>query len=115
MSIIINFTPHAIVLRPATGEDVTIPPSGTVARVAAPAGVLSDVGGIPVPVASPDGSGVVTDLPEAVGGTWLLVSGMVGAALKGRTDILVPGTGPADGAVRNERGHIIAVTRLKRV
>jgi len=27
--------------------------------------------------------------------------------------ILMPGTGPADGAVRNEKGHVIAVTRLK--
>ena len=42
---------------------------------------------------------------------------MVGAALKEkglvRPDVLVPGTGPADGAIRNEKNHIIAVTRLK--
>jgi hypothetical protein len=44
---------------------------------------------------------------------------MVGDAMKQkglvRPDVLVPGTGPGDGAVRNDKGHIVAVTRLKRV
>lgn len=40
---------------------------------------------------------------------------IVGAAVKGRGDVLVPGTGPADRAVRNEAGQIVAVTCLKQV
>lgn len=51
-------------------------------------------------------------------GTFFIVSAIVGAALHAsgstRTDVLCPGTGPADGAVRNEQGHIVAVTRLVR-
>lgn len=112
---VVNLTPHAIVVRLASGEDVTFPASGTVARVSSTPGTLGEIGGLPV--ATPTVFGEVTDLPEPVEGTWLLVSGMVGSALagKGRTDILVPGTGPNDGAVRNEKGHIVAVTRLNRV
>ena len=37
----------------------------------------------------------------------------LGAALAGsRDDVLVLGTGPNDGAIRNEAGQIVAVTRL---
>ena len=44
------------------------------------------------------------------------MSALVGSALGGaRPDVLCPGTGPADGAVRNDKGHIVAVTRLVRV
>lgn len=111
---IINLTPHAIVLRSAGGEDTTVPPSGGVARVASTPGTLAAVDGLPVPVASPTTFGEVTGLPAPVEGVFFIVSAMVGSALtgKGRTDVLMPGTGPADNAVRNEKGHIVAVTRL---
>ena len=111
---IINLTPHAIVLRSAGGEDTVIPPSGQVARVTSTPGSLATVDGLPVPVASPTTFGEVEGLPAPVEGTFYIVSGMVGAALagRGRTDVLMPGTGPADNAVRNEKGHIVAVTRL---
>lgn len=70
--------------------------------------------GLPVLVATPDVVGGVTDLPEAEEGIFLIVSGFVGGAVTGtRPDVLVPGTGPKDGAIRNEKGHIVAVTRLK--
>lgn len=49
---------------------------------------------------------------------YYVVSAIVGAAIRAsgavRPDVLCPGTGPADGAVRNEAGHIVAVTRLVR-
>jgi len=111
---LVNLTPHALVLRSPEGDDYVVEPSGTVARVSSTPGPLSRVPGIPVPVAAPDQVGSVTGLPRRRMDTVLIVSGFVGAALKGkRDDILVPGTGPGDGAIRNERGHIVAVTRLK--
>ena len=111
---ITNLTPHAITLRAPDGVETTLPSEG-VARVSARPGELTECG-LPVPVAGPDEVGEVTGLPVPVEGVFFLVSGMVGGALRGtRADVLVPGTGPADGAIRNKKNHIIAVTRLKRV
>lgn len=114
MTALINCTPHDLVLRDADGTDHTIAASGIVPRVSSTPGALRDIG-IIVPVADADTFGDVTGLPAPVDGTFLIVSGMVGAALAGtRPDVLVPGTGPADGCIR-DGGRIIAVTRLKRV
>jgi len=114
-TILINLTPHAITLRAADGADTVIPPSGTVARVSSTPGALEAVAGIPVPVAGMQTFGGVEGLPEPTPGTLFIVSAMVLAALRGsRPDVVGPGTGPNDGAVRNEKGHIAAVTRLVR-
>lgn len=115
---IINLTPHPITLRAADGAETTITSSG-VARVASTPGQVNNVDGVPVPVASPTTFGEIAGIPaEETAGMFYVVSGMVGAALRAggssRTDVLCPGTGPADGAVRNDAGHIIAVTRLVR-
>jgi hypothetical protein len=50
-------------------------------------------------------------------GIFFIVSALVGAhmSVRGRGDVLVPGTGPRDGAIRDNKGHIVAVTRLKAV
>lgn len=111
---IVNLTPHALTLVAPSGEHHVIPPSGGVARVASTPGTLAAVDGLPVPVASPTVFGEVTGLPAPVEGTFFIVSAMVGSALagRGRTDVLMPGTGPNDGALRNEAGHIVGVTRL---
>lgn len=112
---LINLTPHALVLRDQYGDDTTIEPSGTVARVSTLPGPLKGISGVPVPVADPDQLDQVVGLPEPQEGTLYIVSGFVGAAVSGsRWDVLVPGTGPSDQAVRNDKGHIVAVTRLKR-
>jgi len=116
MNIIINLTPHAIVLRSGDGFDTAIPASGTIARVTSTPGAPAAVEGIPVPVFGRDAYGEVTGLPAPAEGTFYIVSALVGSALAGtRDDVLVPGTGPQDGAVRDEKGLIVAVTRLKRV
>lgn len=109
--ILVNLTPHEIVLRGSDGDTV-VPPSGVVARVANTPGNLTRPSGLPVPVAEPDTRGRVEGLPEITKNTFLIVSGMVGEWAH-RPDILVLGTGPDDGAVRNARGQIEAVTRLK--
>lgn len=110
-----NLTPHPVVLRDAGGTDHTLPSVG-VARVTSTPGILRELG-LPVPVADADDFGEVTGLPDPEPGVFFLVSAMVGSAIKGRgrEDVLVPGTGPSDSAVRDEKGRIIAVTRLKRI
>lgn len=111
---VINLTPHSIVLRALSGEETTIPSSG-VARVTSTPGALEAIPGIPVPVAGATTFGEVAGLPAPQDGAWFVVSAIVGAALRGsRPDVLVPGTGPNDGAIRDEKGHIAAVTRLVR-
>lgn len=119
-----NCTPHPIVLRAADGTDTTFPPAcpkGQEPRVMNGFGVRDadhPLAGI-IDIFTPDTQGEVENLPPAEAGVFLVVSGMVGDALRvrgiRRPDVLVPGTGPGDGAVRNDKGHIVAVTRLKRV
>ena len=112
---IVNLCPHSIVLRTPEGEDVTISPSGTVARVSATPGALEEAGDLPVPVAGVTVFGEVTDLPGPVPGTVYIVSGLVGSRVVDRNDVFVPGTGPRDGAIRDDNNRIVAVTRLNRV
>jgi len=110
----VNLTPHTITLAITdAGIDYVELPSQGVARVNSTPGKVSyrDL----VPVYEADVVGEVIDLPEPKTNTRYIVSGMVGSAIKGtRDDILVPGTGPEDSAIRNEKGHIVAVTRLKK-
>lgn len=119
-----NLTPHAIVLQAADGTRTTVPPSGTVARVGSVPGELLAVDGVPVPVAEAAAYGPVDGLPEVVDPTiarlrgleptLYIVSAMVLARCAGRRDVVAPGTGPNDGAIRNAAGQIEAVTRLVR-
>jgi hypothetical protein len=111
---IVNLTPHPITLRSPQGEDVVVPPSGTIARVSATPGALKDEG-LPVPVAGPTIYGEVVGLPPPLEGCYYIVSNLVLAALRGsRPDVLAPGTGPGDNPIRDEGGRVIAVTRLVR-
>ena len=111
---VVNLTPHALVLIAPDGTETVVPASGTVARVASRPGTVEAREGFPCMVASPTVFGEVTGLPRPEDGTVYVVSGMVGAALAGwgRRDVYMPGTGPSDGARRNEAGHISGVTRL---
>lgn len=134
---IVNLTPHAVVVeavRPRAYEDgsdgpcrVTLPPSGTVARVVErPVDGTTfraslEVDGSLVQVLGPTAYGPVEGLPpEEFGGPLYLVSALVAAAvamswghlLHPRGDLLVPDTGP-DSAIRNELGQIVAVRRLR--
>ena len=121
MPIIVNLTPHAIVLRARDGTDTEVAPSGMVARVSNSPGrlrVASTLNAI-VEDWSRDMPGGITDLPDMEPGKVFIVSGMVGDAIRSlrmsRPDVRVPGTGPQDGAIRNDKGHLVAVTRLKQV
>ncbi len=107
-----NLTPHAITLRLPNGEDMIIPTSGTVARVSAAPRESADVSGSPVPVFPSPVFGEVENLPAPLAGYFYIVSGLALAHVKGRSDVFAPATGPTDGAIRNEKGHIVAVTCL---
>lgn len=106
-----NLTPHAVTLRSAAGDTV-LPPDGLVVRVASTPGADADVPGLPVPVRGAPTWGAVEGLPAPQAGVVLIVSGLVLARISGRGDVVAPGTGPADGAVRDSDGRIVAVTRL---
>jgi hypothetical protein len=107
-----NLTPHALVFRNAAG-DRDLPPSGTGARVDTHVTPLRTVLGMPLRSKS---LGQVTGLPDPDGVTVFVVSGMVLEALRNsgcvRTDVVAPATGPKDGAIRNEAGHVVAVTEI---
>lgn len=102
----INLTPHPIVLRLPDGQDVTLPPSGIVARVSMLEEVVGTVAGLPLIRRRP---GPVIGLPN--GDQPCIVSSMVLTALPaGSPGIYAPDTGPT--AIRDERGLVVAVTRL---
>lgn len=106
----INLTPHALTLRTPAGDDIIIEPSGEVARVATtPGAECGELGG--VALFSATSFGEVEGLPAPKDGVVYIVSGLVGGQVSGRDDVVVPGTGPRDGAIR-EDGRIVAVTRL---
>lgn len=107
----VNLTPHAITVRLNDGSDLTFPPSGKIARVDEMPNVhTGDINGIPIMARTVFGE--VIDLPEPTEGIGYIVSGLV-AGVVYRADVFAPATGPKDNAIRNEKGHIIAVVALK--
>jgi len=93
----INLTSHDVVLN----SGVTIPASGTVARVAANYGDF-DADGIAV-----QSFGQVQDLPDPAPGVTYVVSALVLSA-SDRTDLVAPATGHPD-CVRDDSGRISSV------
>lgn len=101
----INLTPHSITLIVA-GEQITLPPSGTIARVEMIEQVVAVQFGMPVIRRQP---GVVVNLPTD--DSPCIVSAMVLAAVPaGTPNVYAPDTGAS--ALRNGQGHVVAVTRL---
>lgn len=87
--------------------DTTIQPSGTLARVSSTEKIVSVC-----PVTGADVVrrvfGDVTGLPDD--GAPCIVSALVLSACAGQDGVFAPDTGPT--AIRNEAGHVVAVTRL---
>jgi hypothetical protein len=114
MANIVNLTPHSIVLLRDNGlggqEGAEFTPSGVVARVGSKPGVKLE--GKDLPLYSTTTFGEVEGLPAPQAGVIFLVSALVAGRCVGREDVFSPGTGPNDGAVRDEKGQIKAVTRL---
>jgi len=106
---VINLTPHPITIRRADG-DWTIQPSGTVARVEMSEVADGHWAGVPIIRRQ---HGQVLGLQRDADGRILpcIVSSMVLAALpQGTPGVYAPDTGST--ALRDERGQVIAVTRL---
>lgn len=104
----LNLTPHAITIRnPVHNLDHTFRPSGTLARVDSTEVVVGICPTTFVEIVERK-FGEVTGLPED--DTPCIVSALVLAACPGRPNTFAPDTGPT--AIRNEKGHIVAVTRL---
>ena len=105
-----NLTPHDIVLN-ANGERIIFEKSGELARVSVSDVVIGSEFGVDIVVSE---FGEVIGVPE-VGGERFIVSAMVLSALPAsyRNQAFAPDTGST--AIRNEAGHVIAVTRLKTV
>lgn len=109
-----NLTPHPLVLLCVTGTQ-RVPQSGNIARVRHEQVPLDSVDGIPVyTTAYKD----IEGLPEPKEGVTYIVSSLIQHALKqhgiDRPDVLSPGTGPNDSAVK-ENNRIVAVTRLVKI
>lgn len=97
----VNLTPHTINVQGLK----PLEPCGQVARVETARAVETFVGGVRLVRTLKLG---VIGLPAPSEGTVFVVSGMVLDALQGsRPDVVAPDTG-AD-AIRNEKGHIVAV------
>lgn len=110
----LNLTPHAIVVV-VEGVSTTFPPSGVVARVSCEpvdAGFQMVGNDVLIPVIC-NRFGDVTGVP-ALPCQPFLVSGMVLAQLGSQYSgvAFAPATGPADGCLRDEKGHIVGVTKL---
>jgi len=103
---IINLTPHALSIVGDNGT-LTIPPSGTVARLAVTRTALAPVvvDGVSLTISLPV-MGDVTDLPSAVDDVILVVSALVAGAVN-RTDVYSPGELIRDGA-----GNVIGARGL---
>jgi hypothetical protein len=100
---LVNLTPHPVTLISPTGEQVTVPPSGVVARVAERMESLGEimVEGVPMPVVK-RAFGELENLPEPEAGVLYVVSALVAEAAwrAGRSDVV----GLAD-FVRDEQGR----------
>lgn len=101
-----NLTPHSV-----TVAGITIEPSGIVARVSAAtadAGSV-DFNGTTIPLTTTV-YGEVQNLPAQRDDTLLIVSSLVAARCKGRTDVFIPNE-----PIRDAEGRIVGCKSLGRV
>jgi hypothetical protein len=105
---IINLTPHAINFVNAESQPLlTVPASGTIARLSAKTVTVGEFDGIPVTETQ---YGEIVGLPEPQEGTVYIVSGLVAGQCKHRNDIFIPNE-----LVRDSEGNIIGCKSLGRV
>lgn len=103
---IINLTPHELKIKLENGEMLTIPASGSVARVAETREDLGVLAGTGVKVTRAK-YGQVENLPLPKKGTVFIVSALVLQAVPGRLDVFAPGP-----ALRDETGKIVGADGL---
>jgi len=103
MATFINLTPH-VINEVVTG--LSLPPSGTIARVSASNTVVDNIDGIEIYQTV---YGEVIGLPEPQPGVYYIVSGAVLSACPDRKDLLAPGE-----LVRNADGQPIGCKGFRR-
>jgi hypothetical protein len=116
---LVNLTPHAVVIQCPDGSRITVATSGTVARISSQPGArvasYGPSGFDPgIPIHGPTAFGEPSGIPGPVAGTLYIVSALFAGRVYGRSDVVYPGTGPHDGCIRDARGQVEAVTRLIR-
>jgi hypothetical protein len=107
---LVNLTPHPVTIR--VGEtELTIPPSGRVARVKEEVITVGEieVDGVKIPLRTKKLSEEVEDLPQPEEGVIYIVSFLAAQAAwaMGRRDVVATGD-----PVRDEQGRIIAISSL---
>jgi hypothetical protein len=112
---VINLCPHPVTVKWPDGHTQTLEPdpSGPARVSSSPGRCLGQGPTCAVLYAAPQW-GEVDGLPSASEDTIYIVSLLVASRCAGRKDVFSPGTGPNDGAIRDEQGRIQAVTRLVR-
>lgn len=103
---IINLTPHAINFITADGN-VTVEPSGLVARLSTETVITGEINGIPITETK---FGKIEGLPKSCEDTVFIVSSLVAGRCKNRYDIFIPNE-----SVRDENGRIIGCRSLGRI
>ena len=110
----VNLTPHIVTIQSVCNETSIEISSSGVCRVNTTSQNTGFVDGVPV-ISMPIWGDVV-GLPDPIPETNYIVSLIVLDALRAsgsnRRDCFAPATGPNDGVIRNEKGHIVAVTKL---
>ena len=98
-----NCTPHTVTIIKGKENIIYMPiyPTPRLSTETIKVGEIDDI-----PITYTD-FGEVQDLPDAVQGTYLIVSRMVLSALPNRSDLLVPNE-----LVRNDKGQIIGCRSL---
>ena len=102
----VNLTPHEITIK-TYDKEFKIKPSGIIARVTTEEKEQGKLNNIPIVERS---FGKVENLPEPKENVVYLVSSLVLEGVRDRDDVFAPDTGNT--AIRDEKGRIIAVTRL---
>lgn len=109
---LVNLTAHDLQIF-TSGGIVVLPKSGHIARARNRSTLHSVVSGVSVFAQS---FGPIQGLPDAEDGIVYVASALVLRALRAagldRPDVVAPGTGPNDGAVRESSGKVAGVTRL---
>jgi hypothetical protein len=113
---IVNLTPHPICISAGGSEETFQPDPRGPARVGSEPGRQLHPHERPAPTEIPlfqaPKWNEVEGLPAPEEGTIYIVSSLVASRCVGRPDVFSPGTGPKDGAIRDESGRITAVTCL---
>lgn len=104
---IINLTPHSLNIHDENGEHiVTVPPSGTVARIEVERRLTGEQDDIPLFETI---AGDCDELPAPQADTIYVVSGFVRATVPDRVDVFQPGE-----LLRNDAGQVVGCVGLSR-